>query len=366
MTAARPVICIVDGSTDVSGAFIAAQRETVLLADAAEIVLLTSNESRIGQSQLTPFARVHRLPLVSLRRSPWSALIYLPSLLHCSWLMLRLLRREKCTRLQLNDFHFAHGAILRLLLYRGLVVTFIRSNPERFGAIGRLWLQLALWSSDRLVAVSESVRRRMPWPERVQVLYDPTPDVPVLGANAEPNLVLMGNYDPRKGHGEAIQAFHRIADKYPSARLLLYGSDMGLGGQRANLLALQKAAADGPGGERIEFRDFVANPADALGLARAALSFSHSESFSLACQEASAHGIPVIATRSGGPEEIVEDGVSGYLVNVGDVDAMAQRMDELLSDPHLARKLGLAGAELVRARFSAEEYAESMRRIYQL
>jgi len=58
--------------------------------------------------------------------------------------------------------------------------------------------------------------------------------------------------------------------------------------------------------------------------------------------------------------------VSGYLVNIGDVDAMAQRMNELLSDPHLARKLGLAGAQLVPARFSAEECAETMRRIYQL
>lgn len=366
MSAARPVICIVDGSTDVSGAFIAAQREAGSLADSAEFVLLTSKESRIGGAQLAPFARVHRLPLVSLRRSAWSALIYLPALLYCSSLMLRLLRRENCTRLQLNDFHFAHGSVLRLLGYRGRIVTFIRSNPERFGSIGRIWLQRALRMSDALVAVSESVRRRMPWPERVQLLYDATPDVPVLGASAEPNLVLMGNYDPRKGHGDAIAAFHRIADEHHSARLLLYGSDMGLAGQRANLLALRKAATDGPGHDRIEFREFVADPADALRDARAALSFSHSESFSLACQEASAHGIPVIATRSGGPEEIVEDGVSGYLVNVGDVDAMAQRMDELLSDPELARKLGMAGAELVRKRFSAREYARRMRQIFQL
>jgi glycosyltransferase involved in cell wall biosynthesis len=366
MTADRPVICIVDGSTDVSGAFVAAQREGLLLADAAEFVLLTSNESRIGRDQLAPFVRVHRLPLVSVRRSAWSAFVYLPALLYCSWLMLRLLRREKCTRLQLNDFHFAHGAVLRFLGYRGRIVTLIRSNPERFGSIGRLWLRLALQSSDELVAVSESVRRRMSWPQRVQVLYDATPEAPVLGASAEPNLVLMGNYDPRKGHREAIQAFQKIADKHPSARLLLYGSDMGLAGQCANLLALQKAAREGPGADRIEFREFVAEPAEALRHARAALSFSHSESFSLVCQEASAHGIPVIATRSGGPEEIVADGMTGYLVDVGDVDAMAQRMDELLSDPGLARKLGMTGAQLVRARFSPSDYANAIRRLYQL
>jgi glycosyltransferase involved in cell wall biosynthesis len=366
MTGDRPVICIVDGSTDVSGAFMAAQREAGLLADSAEFVLLTSNESRIPRDQLAPFARVHRLPLVSLRRSALSAIIYLPALLYCSFLVLRLLRRENCRRLQLNDFHFAHGAVLRFLGYRGRIVTFIRSHPERFGSIGRLWLQLALWSSDELVAVSQSVRRRMPWPERVQVVYDPTPEAPVLGASAEPNFVLMGNYDPRKGHRDAIAAFHKIADKHPTAGLLLYGSHMGLAGQRANLVALQKAANEGPGAGRIEFRDFVAEPTEALRHARAALSFSHSESFSLACQEASAHGIAVIATRSGGPEEIVEDGLTGYLVDVGDIDAMAQRMDDLLFNPALARKLGMAGAELVRARFPSSEYASGIRRTHQL
>jgi glycosyltransferase involved in cell wall biosynthesis len=141
---------------------------------------------------------------------------------------------------------------------------------------------------------------------------------------------------------------------------------MGLAGQRANLLALEKTARDGPDGNRVEFCDFVADPAEALSHARAALSFSHSESFSLACQEASAHGIPVIATRSGGPEEIVEDGVTGFLVDVGDVDAMSQRMDALLSDPGLARKLGLAGAELVRKRFSAEDYRNGVLRLFEL
>ena len=366
MTAARPVICVVDGSTDVSGAFVAARRAAVLMAEDAESVLLMSGESRIDERQLEPFARAYRLPLVSLRRSAISALSYLPALFRCSWRMSRILRRERSIRLQFNDFHFAHGVVLRTLGYRGGTVTFVRLNPERFGVTGRLWLELARRSSDQMVAVSESVRRRLPWPDKVRVLYDPCPDVPILGASAEPDLVLMGNYDPRKGHDAAIEAFHRIADKHPTARLLFYGSDMGLSGQRMHLSRLRQAASAGPGSGRIEFRDFVTDPAEALRHARAALSFSISESFSLACQEASAHGIPVIATRSGGPEEIVEDGVTGYLVDVGDVDAMARRMDQLLSDPALARKLGMQGAALVRERFPAEGFKKAFREIHRL
>jgi glycosyltransferase involved in cell wall biosynthesis len=74
----------------------------------------------------------------------------------------------------------------------------------------------------------------------------------------------------------------------------------------------------------------------------------------------------VVATRSGGPEEIIEDGVTGYLVDVGDVNAMAARMDKLLSDPRMARTMGLAGAELVRKRFPVEDYSKEIRRAFDL
>jgi L-malate glycosyltransferase len=366
MSGRKPVICIVDGSADVSGAFVAARREAGLMAEDAEFVLFMSDKSRISDEQLKPFARVYRLPLMSLRKSVGSALIYVPALLYCSWRMRRALKAEKCRRLQLNDFHFAHGAVLRLLGYRGLIVTWVRIDPRRFGVMGRVWLRLARWCSDEIVAVSESIRQRLPWPQRVKVLYDASPDVPILGPSAEPKLVLMGNFDPGKGHDSAIAAFHQVAEKHPAAELFFYGSDMGLGGQRANLDQLREAANSGAGAGRIHFEGFVDRPAEALRNARAALSFSRSESFSLACQEASAHGLPVIATRSGGPEEIVEDGVSGFLVDVDDVPAMARRMDELLSDPQLARSLGKAGAALVRERFPAGRYKEQFRKIFDL
>jgi glycosyltransferase involved in cell wall biosynthesis len=362
----KPLICIVDGSADVSGAFVAARREAALMAEEAEFVLFMSDKSRIAEEQLKPFARVYRLPLISLRKSIGSALIYVPALLYCSWRMRRALEAEKCQRLQLNDFHFAHGAVLRLCGYRGLIVTWVRIDPRRFGMMGDVWLRLARWCSDEIVAVSDSVRQRLPWPGRVKVLYDASPDVPILGPSAEPNFVLMGNFDPGKGHDAAIAAFHKVAEKHPAAKLFFYGSDMGLGGQRSNLDRLREAARNGPGAGRIDFEPFVDRPAEALRKARAALSFSRSESFSLACQEASAHGLPVIATRSGGPEEIVEDGVTGFLVDVDDVPAMARRMDALLSDPQLARTLGDAGAALVRERFPAARYKEQFRQIFDL
>ncbi|HET9813264.1 MAG TPA: glycosyltransferase family 4 protein [Sphingomicrobium sp.] len=366
MTGAKPVICIVDGSADVSGAFVAARREASLLGDVAEFVLLMSDKSRIPEDQLRSFARVYRLPIVSLRRSAWSALAYIPALLRCSLEIHRILRRERCGRLQFNDFHFAHGAVLRALGYRGRIVTWVRLDPRMFGKIGALWLALARRSSDRLVAVSEFIRRRVGLPG-TEILFDPTPDVPVLGVStAEPVLVFMGSYQRVKGQDAAIEAFDRIARRHGDARLAFYGSDMGLPGSIAFLDRLRDRARRGDGAGRIEFRPAVGDPAEVLKLARAALCLSRTEPFGLVCQEASACGIPVIATRSGGPEEIIEDGVSGYLVDVDDVAAIAARMDELLSDAALARKLGLAGAELVRTRFPAADYKAAFRNVFDL
>jgi len=365
MNGQKPVICVVDGSAHVSGAFVAARREAVLMAEDAEFVLLMSNKSRIGEEQLKPFARVHRVPIVSLRKSLGSALIYFPALIYCAWLMRGILRREQCRRLQLNDFHFAHGAVLRMFGYSGRIVTWFRLDPARYGLIGSIWVRLARSSSNRLVAISNFIRRQVAAPA-VDVVFDPVPETIVIGPGTEPNFVFMGSYQHIKGQDAAIDAFHRIAAKHERAELHFHGSDMGLPGSRAFLGELHKRAENGAGAGRIHFRPFVEQPADALRTARVALCFSRSEPFGLVCQEASAHGLPVIATRSGGPEEIVEDGVSGFLVDVDDVAAMARRMDELLSDAELAGKLGMAGAAVVRERFPAERYKQQFREIFAL
>ncbi len=65
-------------------------------------------------------------------------------------------------------------------------------------------------------------------------------------------------------------------------------------------------------------------------------------------------GTPVIASRIGGIPDIVEDGVSGLLVAPGDPDALAAALQRLLGDRALARRLGEAGRDRLRERFSWE------------
>jgi glycosyltransferase involved in cell wall biosynthesis len=79
-----------------------------------------------------------------------------------------------------------------------------------------------------------------------------------------------------------------------------------------------------------------------------------------ALAEAMAMGAPVVATRAGAIEELVIDGVSGLLVTPGRPAELARALESVLSDQHLARRLGDAGRAAVVARFDARARAASL------
>jgi glycosyltransferase involved in cell wall biosynthesis len=81
--------------------------------------------------------------------------------------------------------------------------------------------------------------------------------------------------------------------------------------------------------------------------------------------EAMAAGVPVVATRVGGVPELVEDGVSGLLVEPGRPESIAVAIGELLADPDRARQLGSAGRRLARERFSVERMVSETVALYE-
>lgn len=93
------------------------------------------------------------------------------------------------------------------------------------------------------------------------------------------------------------------------------------------------------------------------------LNFSHAESFSRVCAEAAFCCRPIIATRSGGPEEVVADQVTGFLVDVGDIDAMAKK---ILWFSKNSKHIGIIGENAKRIfedRFSFAAFKDSIRRV---
>jgi len=80
--------------------------------------------------------------------------------------------------------------------------------------------------------------------------------------------------------------------------------------------------------------------------------------------EALAGRRPVVATRVGGVPDVVRDEVDGFLVEPGDVDAMAERLARLAADPQLRRRMGEAGRERVLQRYAVERLLDDVDRLY--
>ncbi|MFN2628974.1 MAG: glycosyltransferase, partial [Gaiellaceae bacterium] len=91
---------------------------------------------------------------------------------------------------------------------------------------------------------------------------------------------------------------------------------------------------------------------------------SHREGFGVVCAEAMAHGRPVVAGAVGGLLDLVLDGETGLLVEARDPTALRRALGRLLGDADLRRRLGDAGRERIRERFSWETVTRETLRAY--
>lgn len=357
------MVYLVDGSIAFTGAFACARNMARALEGIADVVLVLPKGSTIREDALGDFRKVYYLDIRNLRRSPGAVLLYLPFLALSTWQLRSLMRRDGAARLVLNDFYLMQGPMCRLLGYRGQIFAWVRIDPQGFGhRLSRLWLGLVARSADRIVAVSRHIQTCLPAAMETSLLYDALdrPSLPHQPSFGRRRLVYIGNYIQGKGQDDAIEAFALLAEDYPDLELEFHGSDMGLAKNRAWRDSLvSRAEALGLAG-RISFGEFAADPKSVLSGGFLALNFSRAESFSMTVLEASAAGLPVIATRSGGPAEIIVDGETGLLVPVGDIMGLAAAIRVLVNDPLRAAAMGSAAQARVQRLFSMAVFRKQL------
>jgi len=120
-----------------------------------------------------------------------------------------------------------------------------------------------------------------------------------------------------------------------------------------------------PERHRAVFVPFTERPLAFYHLARVATLPSQIEGLSQALLEAMGLGLPVVASDVGGNPELVSDGRTGLLAPPEDPAAWAERLNRLLADEELARRLGQAGRAMVRHAFPLERTAQRTEAVYQ-
>lgn len=157
-------------------------------------------------------------------------------------------------------------------------------------------------------------------------------------------VACVGGLQRRKGQLDLVEAAALLRDDVPDLVLALAGE----ASEPAYAAAIEARAAELGLAGRVLRVGFEPNVRNLFSVADALAHPSHSEGFGLALVEAMAAGLPVVATRCGGPDEIVEDGVSGLLVPVSEPAALAAALRRVLLDDGCARSLAEGAARRAR------------------
>lgn len=128
--------------------------------------------------------------------------------------------------------------------------------------------------------------------------------------------------------------------------------------------ALATAAAEAGLADSVRFLGWRNDISDVMQRWHIYVQPSFAEGFGLAALDAMAAGLPVVAGKAGGLPEVVVDGETGFLVTPGDSATLAARIEELIGDPALARRMGDAGRERVARHFTPEREAAAISAAY--
>jgi glycosyltransferase involved in cell wall biosynthesis len=360
---------IVDSSIAFTGAFKCAVNEAELLSPNHTFIFVLPAKSTLKPYLEEKGFKVYMLPMLEISKSVKNLLLYLPTLFKNARALKKIIKQEKIDVLQMNDFYNLLGMVLKRNGFKGKLITYVRFLPSsRPAPLRKLWTKYAQKYSDKVITVSKVAADQLPAHPDTIYIYDPVK----LSENLPPKeykekqvieILFQGNYIRGKGQDAGLEAFILAYRQNPNIRLTFAGGDMGLEKNREFKQQLQNRVAEEGLQNVVTFTAFANCVEKGIKEADIVLNFSESESFSMTCLEASFYGTSLVATRCGGPEEIIIDNETGFLVPLGDHNAQAEAILKLANDSELRKKFALAAKERVNKEFPTSKFVEEFEHV---
>lgn len=259
----------------------------------------------------------------------------------------RILRRRRVSRIH-NQLGMASASVsMYASILAEIPFSFTLHGPDDFFDENTRQMPIKIATADFVACISEYCRTRA---EKLCTRQD-SEKLHIVRCGINPaaysrltkkpplrRILFVGRLVPVKGVAVLLQAFRRLVDLCPDASLTIVGQ----GGERTKLESL---AVDLGLKSRIVFTGALTQQEVSAQMSEADVFVlpSFDEGLPVAIMEAMAAGVPVIATAVGGTPELVEDRITGQLVEAGDVEQLTQAMAACLIDPLPALEMTRCG-----------------------
>jgi len=241
-------------------------------------------------------------------------------------------------------------------------------------------LRLVARGVDRVVANCEAVRtavmRNEKYPaSRVEVIYNGIGRELQAGGtltrsefsidDAAHLIVIVANLRPLKRIGDAVVAVARLQVLVGDTHLLVVGEDRPSDGGQSHQTELQQRAQELGIADKLHFAGKMSDPMPVIVLSDLCILCSETEGLSNTVIEYMLAGKAVVCTDVGGNGELVVDRQTGYLVPVGDIDAITAAAARLLGDRQHAASFGQQARQRALAMFTAQSMVQKQTRLYE-
>lgn len=364
-------VLILDNSIAATGAFNSIYIFTKALKNQFQFSFGITKNSVLKDRLVTENFQILELPFLEIQRN-YRILLYFPFLIYNSIKIARYLKRNCIRIVHVNDIYNMTGVLIKILNPGIIVIYHIRLlNSSYVSFLYKTWGKLINKFADQIICVSKIITDSFSFnPNKTSIIYDSVDIKKIHFDSKSPinrdliELCYIGNYIKGKGQDHAIDAFSKAIKNNPNLRLSFIGGTLSKKKNIRYKNQLKKYTTNLGLSHLITFRELSLNIDEDYIKADIILNFSENESFSMVCLEALAYGKPLIASRSGGPEEIIDNNEDGILIPNRDIDRMSDAIIKLSDSKDLMDKFSKNGPVKVTEKFNININKKKLQRVY--